>query len=112
MQERTPREVDRDRYHQRVRGDNVRISPHECRCYLVLSGADGWVSNSELADRAEVSLRTVTLHTRRFVNLRLVEERPTFPEHRFRWLPDAGQRNPDYLERLAEAASILGPETQ
>ena len=88
------------------------ISIHEAKVYQALRArADAWVSNGDLAAAVPgVSARTVRYHTKRFVELGLLDVAEVFPSHRYRWSEFAEKRNAGYLKRLSHAAEVFGLE--
>ena len=90
------------------------ITKHEVKVYRVISqNPEKWFSNQEIADRLNgVSGRTIRLHTKRFVQLGLVDLAEVFPRHKYRWSAKADKRNYSYLSRLKQADEVFGNEIQ
>lgn len=89
------------------------ISQHEVLVYFALRDRGGWMTNFEVARAAGsiVSPRTARHHTKAMTDRGVVENRPLFPGHVFRWSPEARRVDGDYVRRLEEAALLMGVES-
>ena len=54
-----------------------------------------------------MNLRTVRLHTMRFVKLGMLDQAEVFPAYRYRWSKKSDRRNMAYSQRLEQAASVF-----
>jgi hypothetical protein len=88
------------------------ISPHLLKVFEYVRDARRWVTVYDIEYNTAVAARTARAHARALVRERLFEHAPLFPGHRFRYSPDAEQRNPDYLRRLTEAREMFGPDLE
>lgn len=84
------------------------VSAHEVRVWAVLCACKVWLTNDEIAQAAQVAPRTARHHTKRLKDLGLVDVADVFPGHRYRASEFAGKRNAAYVQRLAQAAEVLG----
>ena len=86
--------------------ENHQISLHEMQIW-VRGLSREWRDNAEIAHRAGVARRTARHHTKRLVDLGLVERTKVFPGFRFRIADNASNNNPDYFLRLERAQGAL-----
>jgi predicted transcriptional regulator len=85
------------------------VSLHEVKVYLALRSNPGqWITNADIERAASVPRRTVRWHTRRLVNLGIVDQAEVFPAHRYRLADKADKRNGSYARRLEQAVEIFG----
>lgn len=85
------------------------VSLHEVRVWRALKEHGGWLSNKEIGERIEgVGARTVRLHTKRLVELGMLDIAEVFPSHRFRVSDKASKRNAAYARRLELAGEAMG----
>jgi hypothetical protein len=90
------------------------ISVHEVLVWSVfLSHPDKWMSNTEvlkmLPESATVQPRTARHHTRKLVQLGLLDQMELFPAHRYRLSSVGDKRNLGYSLRLKQALEVLQP---
>jgi DNA-binding Lrp family transcriptional regulator len=84
------------------------ISTHELAvCAALRREPFRWLSNNQIASEAKISERTVRAHTRRLVELGLLDLAEVFPAHRYRWSTKAEKRNAAYLNRLDKAREVF-----
>lgn len=85
------------------------ISIHEVKVYEIFAAnKDRWMSNSDIAKAIkDVSPRTIRLHTKRFVDLGILDAAEVFPAHRYRWSSHGARRNKSYSLRLDKASEIF-----
>lgn len=90
--------------------ENNEISQHEVLIFKALEANKGrWVTNGEIAKAvAPIAERTVRHHTKRFVDLGLVDLAEVFPAHKYRLSEKAMQRNAAYTKRLQTAIEVFG----
>lgn len=84
------------------------VSRHEIAVLKALLEADTWLTNAEIADRAQVAGRTARAHTLKLVKLNVIDQAEVFPAHRYRISAHAMKRNRGYFDRLHRAAEVLG----
>jgi len=85
------------------------ISIHELSVWLALKRAGKWITNDELFAMVDgVRPRTVRTHTKKFVELGLVDLAEVFPGHRYRISEMASKRNKAYVLRLDAAIEQFG----
>lgn len=86
------------------------VSTHQLRVFQCLARAHPrqWMTNKAIACATGVSLRNVSLHTRRLVDLGIFDQAEVFPGHRFRLSEKADKRNAAYMIRLKQAEDIFG----
>ncbi len=83
------------------------ISRHEVAVFKVLVDG-GWLTSRDLAERASVAPRTARAHALKLVKLGIVDQAEVFPAHRYRLSEFAAKRNRTYMDRLRQAAEVLG----
>ncbi len=84
------------------------ISLHEVKVYQALRDAkDRWLTNYDASRLSGVCARTTRLHTKRFVDLGIVDIAEVFPAHRYRLSGKAGKRNSSYIRRLDSACDVF-----
>jgi DNA-binding IclR family transcriptional regulator len=89
------------------------VSRHEVDVYRVLAAAgSSWLTSRQVAEQANVSARTARAHALKLVRLGIVEQAEVFPGHRYRVSEFASVRNRGYLDRLHQAATVLGIELE
>jgi hypothetical protein len=84
---------------------NDQISPHEARVFLTLKKTDRWLTNSEIAQRARVALRTARHHSAQLTRLGIAEVAACFPGYQYRL---TGRGDIVYRARLEAACAIYG----
>lgn len=87
---------------------NNEISLHEIRVYVALKQAKRWLTNRELSEEMKMPLRTVSLKTKKFVELNICDMAEVFPGHRFKFSERASKRNTAYIKRLENALDVFG----
>jgi DNA-binding IclR family transcriptional regulator len=90
-----------------ARMEQTEISIHQWKVYTCLDQRKGWLSNRNIATITGVSLRNVSLHTKRLVTLGILDQAEVYPGHRFRLSPKANKRNASYFLRLQQASEIF-----
>lgn len=87
-----------------------RISTHEVLIYTTfLDNPECWFTNTEIAVKLEsVAGRTVRLHTRKLLEMGLLEQIDLAPAPRFRWSEEGVARNADYMGKMEYARDVLG----
>jgi hypothetical protein len=60
------------------------VSAHQLRVFDFVRGRRGWVTGREIAQGADVALRTARQHAFSFVKLGVFDEARVFPEYRYR----------------------------
>lgn len=85
------------------------ISRHEVAVYkALLNAGDTWLSNKQIAELADVSLRTARAHTLKLVRLGVLDQAEVSPGYRYRMAGRGAGRNHAYVARLNHAAQALG----
>ena len=89
--------------------ENNEISQHEVMVYKVLlANKNRWLTNGEIGKAvSEVAPRTIRHHTKRLVDLGLLDLAEVFPGHRYRLSENAMKRNAAYTKRLESAAEVF-----
>ena len=86
-----------------------RISAHVVKLLLVFRRQpDHWLANGDVAEAAEISPRTVRLHTSRLVEIGVLDVERVHPASKFRLAREPGKAGRAYLERLERAREVLG----
>lgn len=88
------------------------ISIHETKVFAALKQNVRWLTNHEIAQLAGVAERTARAHSRKLVDLGIVDRAQVFPGHRFMLSPAAEERNKQYLTQLEFASGVLGVVTE
>lgn len=90
--------------------ENNEISQHEVLIFKVLEANKGkWITNGEIAKSVSpIAERTVRKHTKRLVDLGLLDVAEVFPAHKYRLSEKAMQRNTAYTKRLQNAVEVFG----
>ena len=87
--------------------EHAEISLHQVRIFAFVHEAGRWVTNAEIAQGAQVAPRTARAYTKRLVELGILDQAEVFPAHRYRYAPQAGNRNKAYLTRLQQAQEVF-----
>jgi hypothetical protein len=88
--------------------EHKEISHQEVKIYRALKAAAGeWRTSREIGKTAKVAARTVRLHMKRMVELRMVDKVELFPGYHYRLSSKAEHRNKDYIARLEAASEIF-----
>lgn len=89
--------------------ENNEISQHEVLIFNVLKTNKGrWMTNGEIQKAVKsVAERTVRKHTKRLVDLGLLDLAEVFPAHKYRLSEKAMQRNTAYTKRLQNAVEVF-----
>ena len=89
-------------------GAMERVSRQRIAVYAALLGAGvGWITCQEIAAVAGVAERTARLHCQRLHRDGLVDQRRTYPAHRFK-LSVPTPVHIDYHEHMMQAAEAYG----
>jgi len=84
------------------------ISAHEVRVFTLLeANPNRWLTHVEIAEGAKVACRTARAHTRKLVQLGLLDVAEVFPGHRYRLRQKPEKRNVAYHQRLKAAQSVF-----
>ena len=83
------------------------VSLHMARIFVFMTQTPGWKTNQEIAAGAAVAGRTARAHTKKLVELGILDQADVFPAHRYRISARADTRDKAYLFRLKEAAKIF-----
>lgn len=75
--------------------------------WTTLRQAEGPLTNTEIAAKTCVQLRTVQRHTRYLLQLGLLDLYETFPQHLFLIAEQADKRHAAYYQRLERLAAIV-----
>lgn len=87
--------------------EKAEISLHQVKIYRHLAESKGWLTNKDIAKTTGVSLRNVSYHTRRFVDLGVCDQAEVYPGHRYRLSDKAEKRNASYMLRLKQADEVF-----
>jgi predicted transcriptional regulator len=88
--------------------EKAEISIHQWKIYKCLHERNRWMTNKDIAQATDVSLRRVSFHTNNLVQLGILDQAEVYPGHRFKISPKASKRNAGYLLRLEQAGEIFG----
>jgi hypothetical protein len=84
------------------------VSLHQFKVYDVVRRNGKWVTAKEITDSLDdVAYRTVRAHTRKLVQLGILDVAEVFPAHRYRMSEFAERRNKAYLQRLERAREVF-----
>lgn len=85
---------------------STHTSEHEVLLYRVLVMANGWLSSSDIADRAGVARRTGRHHLARMTDLGIAERQELHDGYRYRLMPHPPAAEVERLTRAAEALEV------
>lgn len=91
---------------QRIR-EHAEVSTHLLAVWTLLRDTGEWLSNQEIAQRADVAPRTARAHTRYLLYLGLIDLEETFPRHIYHISASAEKRNSGAYQRLNTIAQIV-----
>jgi len=86
------------------------VSLHRLYVWKYVEKSGCWLTNDEIAKGANVALRTARSHSKALSDLGLFDRAEIFPAHRFKMSDKAAARNQGYLQRLQQAAEVVGLE--
>lgn len=67
-----------------------------------------WLTNADLEEiLEEVQPRTIRAHTRELARIKLIEQTPLYPAHRFKWSDEGAESNQEYVDTLEKAKRAL-----
>lgn len=89
--------------------ERAEISRHEVAVYNCFRDRPAqWMTNDEAHEiTVGVAKRTIRLHTKRLLDLGILDRMELFPAHKFKLSDKASKRNAAYLARLQAAAVVF-----
>ncbi len=84
------------------------VSLHQVKVFMFIENSTSWVTNDDIVKATEVGSRTVRAHTKKLMDVGLLDHVDTFPGHRFRLMTKLDNRAKAYLQRLRQAIDVFG----
>ena len=78
--------------------------------FSFLKSSKRWHTAREISEATGIAQRTAQAHTKRFSSCGLLERMETHPAPMFRFTAESAQRDPAYIERIANACVAFGLE--
>lgn len=88
----------------------IKVSPQFLLVATTLqSRPNEWLTSADIAKRSEnLAERTVRAHTKKLVEMGLLEVGATFPSYHYRWSEKGATQHAEYVRQIETAKEIFG----